>query len=284
MRRTSWLSLGTLVFGLGGAFACSSTPAAPYPNVQSFCTSLAQAECQVSSPCGTLLTTCEQTEAQNCEYAATAASTNGRTYNQANAKTCIDLATTTYGKTNAGTASNPLITATALSDLETTCEDVFAGTVTDGNACSSDYDCASSSSICTLGLCGPKTPVAVNTFCANPGDQCTSSYCAQSGATYKCLPLIADGQPCIGSGDCVDRCVNGLCEPLAGSGAACTTSTDCSVSTGFCDPYEGNICDEGENFGPTATLLCSNFGFGATVGATTTTPDAGGGTPDAGAD
>ncbi len=283
MRGTSWLSLGAAVFGLGAVLACSSSTAGPpYPTVQSFCAALAQAECQVSAPCGIASNTCETAEAANCELGAAAASTSGRAYNTSNAKACIDLATKTYGAT-IGANPNPLVTASALTLLNSTCEDVFAGSVADNLACTSDYDCVNSTSVCTRGFCGPKTSVAKGGDCNNPGDECTDSYCgptsAAQGAPYQCLPLLADGQACQSNDQCIDRCVGGLCAPLAGPGQSCTTDTDCNPasSSGFCDPYEGYVCDEGETFGPTATALCGNFGFGAQVSAPTVTPDAGSG-------
>ena len=97
MRGAKWLSLGAMVAGLGAAFACSSsTPAAPYPDAASFCSALANAECQVTAACGSSLSdsACESTETTNCTNAASAATATGkRTYQQGNAKACIDLAT-----------------------------------------------------------------------------------------------------------------------------------------------------------------------------------------------
>lgn len=279
MRGAKWLSLGAVVAGLGAAFACSSSPPAqPYPDVSSFCSALASAECQVTAACGASLSTdaCESTETTNCTNAASSATAAGtRTYQPGNAKACIDLATKTYGNT-AGSNANPLVNAAAIAALDVQCEAVFAGSVGDDSTtpCTSDDDCSNTTSVCTFipvtaatGLCGQPSSTAEGAACNNPGQQCTNSYCGGSAYPYSCTALLPNGAACAVDAQCEGHCVNDACVSLGGTGASCTTSQDCnpSVSAGYCDPNANNTCDEGEIFAPGAAV-CSNFGFGATTG------------------
>ena len=295
MRGATWLSLGAVVMGLGAAFACSSSPPGPpYPDVSSFCTALASAECQViPNACGNnpTRTQCETTETTFCQNAATAASATGRKYDTDNAKACVDLATKTYS----GTSNNPRVSGGDLDSLATTCDAVFSGTAADNSGtCTTDADCANSSSVCTFipvtattGYCGQPQSVSKGAPCNNPGDQCSTSFCGGAAPPYTCQTLLANGSACTVNAQCQGHCVSGICASLGAIGAACTTTQDCdsaqAAAGAFCDPSRGNTCQNGETF-DNGEPECSDFGFGATVGVAVA-QDAGGNPPvDSGED
>jgi len=287
MRGTQWLALGAIVLGLGAAFACSSSPPGPpYPDQASFCSALATAECQVTAVCATTTASCVSTETSLCNAQGSTYVAAGRAYQVNNAKACIDAANTTYG----AVTNNPLLKAAALTALNTTCEQVFLGSVANNGSCTSDYDCSDTSAVCTFlpgattGNCGVTASVTLGNPCNNPGDQCTGSYCGGASAPYSCIALLPNGAQCntaAESNECVGHCVSpGICTALSEAGGSCLEDTDCDGNTaGFCDPYAGYKCDEGEIFSSTSTALCANFGFGATPGVA---PLEDAGTPDSG--
>ncbi len=282
MRGAKWLSLGGIAASLAAVYACSSSPpAAPYPDVTSFCTALASAECQViPNACGNSpsQTDCESTETAACQAEA-AALTSGapaRTYTQANAKACIDAANKLYG----GTATDPRISGTDLDNLATTCDAVFAGTSPDNTGtCQVDADCEDTSAVCTFipataatGYCGKPNSVSAGGSCASPGDQCQgSTYCTGTPPASTCTARLPNGAACTVNAECQGHCVSGTCAALGGIGAPCTTVEDCDESQApagaFCDPSRDNTCQNGETFDQ-GEPECSDFGFGATPSGT----------------
>ena len=77
------------------------------------------------------------------------------------------------------------------------CAYVFQGNSTAN--CTVKYDCKDKSQICDKGVCAKQMNVDKGSFCASPGQVCSSdSYCATDTATnmLKCLPKAAQSAAC----------------------------------------------------------------------------------------
>ena len=105
----------------------------------------------------------------------------------------------------------------------------------DGDGCSQDSDCCSSS--CTNGACG-----GTNNTCANDGDSCSqdSDCCSSSCTNGTCGNGMCanDGDACSQDSDCCSStCTNGTC----GSGSTCGNAGDpCGTDSDCCS----QSCDQ----------------------------------------
>lgn len=117
------------------------------------------------------------------------------------------------------------------------------GTVKDGGACTSSFDCAD------FGLCRVENGDVIKGTCVAPeqeGEDCSDRNCALhltcDAGTNTCVKevLLDDGAACEFDGACASgACVGvGTCST---SGEECTSSFDCG-SSAFCD---GGLCDDG---------------------------------------
>jgi hypothetical protein len=258
------LSSMVLLAGVTGASTmastmtgCSSKSAAPFPDVTSFCTAKAQAECQIASTCGlTSATDCVTAREALCNEDADAAEKTGsgmREYTQANAKACIDKANAVFGN---GVTTIPFAQLVGHGSETDVCEHVFAGDVPTNKDCTTSYDCSDTGDICTptlpgstILICAPPSAVALGAFCQDPGAQCAAgSYCTMpsSGGAYMCVAEQQQGQSCA-SAPCADteRCVGGACMPRAQANEQCASDDDCAPTAPYCDPYVGNLCEQG---------------------------------------
>ncbi|HEY1693857.1 MAG TPA: Dickkopf N-terminal cysteine-rich domain-containing protein [Polyangiaceae bacterium] len=218
------------------AIACSSS-SNPYASPDEYCSAYAKAICQVSSTCQFDSGTCQTYQEQQCISVQTTSST--RQYNSGNVQACIDALNAAYG-------NNPTsVSAGTIQSYTQTCAKVFPGTVTQGNSCQSNLDCANSADVCATSpgvqaVCATPTPKQVNDVCADPGDECpVNSYCAaQSGGSPKCVASQTTSQPCSDSEPCDsnNQCVGGLCQLLSNVGQDCTATTSCGSGL-FCDLY-----------------------------------------------
>jgi hypothetical protein len=257
MKIRSWLALGG--FAVLSTAACSSTPAADkYPDVDSFCTEVANQQCQVAAKCAATMADCLTARKTQCTSDATAETTTTRQYRSGNAQACIDKTTSTF-------AMDGTITPAQLTDLANTCGRVFQGTAMALAACTTDFDC-SGSLICDKMLCAPANPVAKGAGCASAGDQCaTGSYCSSAGAASVCVAKGATGDMCSAALPCSEdlRC-NNVCGPRFDTGTACASNDDCASTAPYCDPAI-NKCDAGLIFAPGAAACkatATDKGFG----------------------
>jgi hypothetical protein len=269
------------------AAACSSKPAAPFPDVATFCTAKAQAECQIASTCLIDPNDCQAQRASLCNTDAVEAMKSGtgtRQYTQANAQACIDAVNAAYGNNNTKVTYAQLVGPGSITDL---CERVFSGNAGMSESCQSDYDCTGgficapavpgAAGLADAGvgsyLCEPPVAVAEGQLCSNPGSVCAvDTYCTipATKLTYDCEPAKADGQPCdVTTEPCVstERCESNVgvtgntCMPRVSLGQSCVTSADCDPSAPYCDPYVGNLCTTGLSFASQAAD-CAAFKSG----------------------
>jgi hypothetical protein len=281
--------LGFALTALGiSLYACSSNPPDPFATVQEFCGAYAKAICQVGSTCQFDPMACQTYQAGQCTANAATSETATRQYNSSKVPACIAALNNAYG--NGQTA----VSAATLTTINATCSDVFVGSATEGQPCSSNYDCADSTQICAAApgqpsTCAKATPKDLNAACADPGDQCpANAYCQPGVGTSKCVMAATQGMSCSATTPCDanDRCVGGVCEPLATLGNPCSTTADCSSGL-FCDTFTSpsvpaTACENSLEFGGRGSVDCLGIEGQATMGMGIA--DAGVGHPEAGAD
>lgn len=252
------------------AWGCTVQPAAPYPDVASFCDAKAKAICEASAICAVDVNQCQTVQVSQCNTVASGDTQSGtRKYNSDNAKTCIDALNSAFGNNASKVLWSAWVGQGSLTDK---CERVFVGAAGMNQSCKSDYDCANDL-ICSPAqpgastlVCAKATPINAGDFCAAPGSECPADYyCAppQTGAAAQCIQAAAAGQSCSDSVPCVSsqRCSGGLCVARGGGRAACMTDSDCGSMDPFCDIYAGNICTLGLTFATGATD-CTGFLLG----------------------
>jgi hypothetical protein len=268
---------------------CSAKSSAPYPDVTSFCTAKAQAECQISATCGfPSPTDCETARAALCNTDANEAATTGsrtRKYTQANAPKCVDAINSVFGNNASKVSYAQLVGPGSVTDF---CERVFSGTTAFNQPCQSSYDCADSADECvpvspglTSLICAPPTKVGPGDLCQNAGDVCTDdTYCAPSATVAAtCAPSMQEGQscetaPCVSAQRCETLGSGPTCEPRVEAAGSCATSDDCAPGAPYCDPYVNNKCELGLSFA-TEAPDCIGFAAGGAASAAGTGDDAG---------
>jgi hypothetical protein len=254
----AWLGTGLVVGAIGIlAAACSSTAADKYASSESFCSALADEECQSAAACAVPKDKCLTARQNLCNAGAAQAVSQGRQYKPANAQSCIDKAHKYYDATHV-----PL-TPAELADMAEECGRVFAGTIERNGACTSDLSC-SDSLICDKGRCGARSVVRnANDGCANAGEVCdTGLYCSTASPNV-CQPRKKLGETCDKDAPCIEslRC-EVTCKPRLPAGTKCTSDDECDVSAPYCSPWDGNICNDGIRFSVKETELCKTFGGG----------------------
>jgi hypothetical protein len=255
---------GGIVLALALGAGCASKKPEPYPDVASFCSAKAQAECQIASTCLVDEKDCEVQRSSLCNMDASQAMASGtRSYVQANAQPCIDALNKAYGNGSTKVSFMQLVGPGSVTD---TCERVFSGNAGMNTKCESSYDCTGNL-VCspaapgsTALVCAPTVMVPAGGFCSTPGSMCASNtYCAMpmAGGAYDCEPAKKQNEPCdpvTAPCESDQRCemqagVTGqTCEPRVALGQACQTSDDCDPSAPYCDPYVGNKCTQGLSF------------------------------------
>jgi hypothetical protein len=234
------LGLGSLVAACANGQSSQGGPNANdnYPDVQSFCDGLAQAECSHA-----VLTACGVKDSSSCAKAMSAACVAGQpqgtSYVAANAQACVELATSTYGKST--------ISASEKAQLATLCgPQIFSGPGGPRSPCTSQWDCSSAQGLsCVVpygqmsGKCLAPTPVPPSGSCADEASVCSDPSYFCDPMQKECLPAANNGEACNqGWRPCVPgyTCTNGLfgtCKQLGADGAPCTLDTDCTG--GMCD-------------------------------------------------
>jgi hypothetical protein len=241
-----WLRLGVGIGVLGAlaAVGCSSGPL-PNADVEEFCVSKATQECQVAMSCGVSTSACISVREPLCIADATQAmSTGTRAYAQPNAQACINAVQSAYSQ-----APSP-ISFDTLQNVDQTCEQVFPGSVPDGDSCKTEFDCATSGDVCSAQagskatICAAPTNVAAEGFCADPGSVCPDGYyCTGSPAKCQMSGTADTGATCGPTVECPDGdycqinagATKGTCIKLGATGSACTTDANCSADAPYCD-------------------------------------------------
>jgi hypothetical protein len=126
------------------------------------------------------------------------------------------------------------------------------GTIANGDACGSSWQCASGRCASTIGgvVCGTcVAQVALGGPCLDiecaDGLVCSAS--APGSTTRVCSQPMSAGAPCFDSNVCPDNTgcgATGSCDPLPGEGETCDINSmfcDLSQSLLLCDPYQG-VC------------------------------------------
>jgi hypothetical protein len=241
-------SVATMV----GSAACTTKtddaggPAGPkYPDVQSYCTARAQAECSQ-----TAITNCASPSSDACvatrEAKCNGASPTDRTYRADQAEACVNAVAAAY--------ADAIIEPSEVDDMNKACGVLFqqdSGTA--GVACAVDTDCKLSDGFaCVLhadattqtikGTCESPTPAAAGDSCSAADAQCadglycdTGSHCVKQGVAGDPCSAI---QPC-GKGLACDATSN-KCVSKAATGSACTSDADCA--DGICDKGANPVC------------------------------------------
>jgi hypothetical protein len=271
-----WMSFGVGVGMLGTLAVGCSSGVLPNADVSAFCQNKATAECQVAMLCGQAdPSSCIAARVPVCIADANQATESGtRTYSQPNAAACISAVQTAYAQSTVSFAK--------LQSVDTTCEEVFPGTVMDQGSCKIDFDCANSE-VCspvepgsTMTICAAPIPVPEGSPCANVGSVCAAgTYC--TGVPAKCQEGgAAAGTTCSPPATVCQTgfycqinggAQSGTCIQTAQEGSACTTDINCSTAAPYCDlsvtPKNGTStegsCELGESFA-TGADDCATFG------------------------
>jgi hypothetical protein len=262
--RTGWL-FGTAFAAAVTVAACSSSSASsPFPDVGSFCTGLASAECTgVAAICGNSVSACNTARAAHCNSLATGTAAtetdpfslpagSARQYTAANAQACIDQVNKTYALRTIG--------PTDFKTEQTACNEVFQGSAAKNAACTTNADCTGAF-ICDKNVCATQVSKNITDPCGDPGDVCdpTTSFCA-TGNARTCTALAASGAICSAAVPCqANLLCTGTCGPKKASGSLCNTSAECDTPAPFCDPNNSNKCDLGLSFAAGAPS-CKAFG------------------------
>ena len=237
-------------------------------DLDAYITQFEDALCKLDVACGSMpdVTTCKATlQFDSTELATLRADVaSGKVrYDAAKAGACIDYINQVYGGpcTRSALSARGADTATD-SDV---CEQVIVGSVADGGACFSSFECTSGSCkpadttcsrslACCVGSCAAKpTPIPVGGDCSapQPGQLCaTGSSCLPTGAVGGAAtcqaPSTVAGASCTSLYDCASPLfcsrdtgsATGTCQPPAATGAACNAT----VTYGSCDDVR-DYCD-----------------------------------------
>jgi len=270
---TRWLAVA-VAFGVAGSVSAGCSSSSPAPTPESFCTSLAQAECPpVLKLCVTNSeSACESAIEAQCATMESDAEKTGRQFNSNAVAGCIGAITAAFGSLNPSGGGNlPWVTlngnstssAPASGSPNDACAQVYQGTVAADLGCTSNYDCTSGNICGSNGTCGPEADKTSGQGCADPGDLCTGgTVCTQQGKVFVCAPGAQVGQSCSSNTPCATtaECVKGKCVALGSPGSKCSSNADCLPGEdGFCDTSGNGVCAAGYFLGNGAPD-CKAFG------------------------
>ncbi len=271
MKRLNGCSVAVVLLTVVG---CKGGGSGGPATTSDFCMQYAEAICQVTTPCGAVLTTCVSYQEAQCMASATAETTGTRTYTPGNAAACINAVSAAYG------GAHPDISVQTMANIKLACGYVFQGSVKLlATGCTTQFDCAGATNgtiICDNTYCAMQTsPTAADQPCGNPGQVCVANYyCAANASGVKvCTADAVSGAACSDSVPCAQnlRCANGTCGALLPSGMPCAADSDCAASAPYCAPYVSPpICTASLNFStgsPSCNCITAgNCGGGAGTG------------------
>jgi hypothetical protein len=246
---TKWLAVA-VASGVVASLAAGCSSSAPAITPADFCTQKATEECKyvqpVCEPGGLSMASCISYRTNVCTQDYQSAINGGRrVFNPGAVAACIAQIDSGYGSLVAGSNETLLYSAITgptgdTSTVDYVCESVFQGAIQQNGTCTTSYDCANSSDVCTPAAFGSSTDVCytLNTVpdqspCGNPGDVCVAGDSCQKNS---------NGEP---------LCQAAASGSLGGVGASCKTDANCDPSSaGFCDIYaKSATCQVGYNFG-----------------------------------
>jgi hypothetical protein len=255
-RRTPFTPFVFAAFSFLAFVRCSSENGPKYPDVSSFCSGRAKAECN-----GEVIKACAVVDTERCvasrRDACLAATPKQMTYNPARAEDCIDAVSAAFGDAR--------LTAEENRKTSDVCALLFDGPGTAGAMCQGDVDCkvgdglrcvlggGSQSGTCQVpervqggGLCSmPKQLCADGFHCgatfhcdinSQVGEPCNDVFlpCAESalcGANGVCVAKFPDATPCTRDGECLnDICARGSSSPQG----LCVTQMNLAPNEPFC--------------------------------------------------
>ena len=235
---------------LAAIAACGSDDVPKYQDANSFCDAKATEECKVASgPCAVTTAICHGARMAACLGDAAAATSEGRTYAQGLAATCL-------ARTDAVFADR-VPDATKEAAYDDACARVFAGNKTLSQACASEYECVQDL-VCDVekGFCGTKAIKKNNEPCNNPGEICdVGLYCQARSSSKFCSPKAKEGDACSATFPCDDdfTCKT-TCMAKLEAGDSCATSAECVT----------NLCNAQKKCAarqfPSTTGTCADFG------------------------
>ena len=276
-------TLGMAFFAAASALAgCSPAATAnPLADIAGFCQEKATAECQIAALCTIDPTTCTNARDSLCMSDATSATASGvRTYDEANAKACLDAVNHAYSGDQA--IFIPYATIEGPGSTTDLCNRVFTGNLALHTICQTDYDCAGSA-ICvpaipgsTSHVCEDAVTVTMGGLCDNAGSTCaTDLYCAvQTSGLAECEPAAGLGASCADGVACVSEALCGAsqtCIARQQSGGGCSSDDQCATAAPYCDPAD-SVCSLGLTFaaGSNDCVAFIHPGPGPTVATPTT--------------
>jgi hypothetical protein len=231
--------------------ACNTTSSIDLEHLPA---ALVEEQCEAAVHCGTYpdQATCQAVMAMDVSMAALMADVSAGTvkYDGQSASVCVNAIERQMGMCQRS-AQGRLV-------LPPACDNMFTGTIADGGACLNDQQCVSatcdrsacaSTNACCPGACvAPVSAVgttAVGVACGTNGDCVEGAFCATGRAASVCTALLAAGQPCDDSTQCVlgTACIvtpssNGAlqCASPPGQGDPCAAPGSCNSPKDFCDP------------------------------------------------
>lgn len=201
----------------------------------------------------------------------------------------VDNGTVRYDAAAAGDCLDALGAASCASFLEgfdeESCDQVFQGTIENGNPCWIDEQCISQyceveacAMACCQGTCLAPLPEA------GVGDDCSLQDCVDGAycdfETSLCAAQGAAGEPCPVGYECADSltCIAGTCEVPPGEGEPCAefqcaNPFACDIESGTCQRLRG----EGQACTPDASICA--LGLTCDPSSSTCTPPGGIGSP-----
>jgi hypothetical protein len=240
------------------ASAACTTAGPKYPDLSSFCTGVANAQCNSNVIAACALqssTTCIANQTVLCENSEP----TGAHYNPAAGEGCVNAYASAY--------ADAKVTLAEMATITQACIEVFEGNGMTNASCVVDSDCQVGSGLrCVTSSAGTSTcqvpqPVAGGGVCSMPSQQCLAGYhcestghcvidgmandqcsatapcgsmflCSTTTTPNTCINKAADGSPCAVPSDCA----NGICDIAqnAAAGGICVSQITLAPMEKFC--------------------------------------------------
>lgn len=229
-----WWVLPTLACVIAGCGTKEDTvdkPKDAYPDVVSFCTAKAKAECSetIATRCGTTQDACVTKRRGICSQGVPA----GGVYQPSQAKACLDAVKKAY-------LDDEYTPAEARAEADA-CELMFGGTGGVGASCLGTYQCDLRDDLrCIIptgevnGTCQVPVPRNPGDACDAVDDQCVEGSFCTATDPHVCANKMVEGKTCGATLPCREdlRCVSlgseSSCAQRLGIGALCTDNAQCA--------------------------------------------------------
>jgi hypothetical protein len=241
--------------------ACSSKGDDGEPSADVFCEARANRECIVAEACTVTQDACTTARRATCAQQMATAALDQRFYSPTRGSDCLMAIARAFG---AAPVPGWELDARAEGSMAEVCNRVFEGRGKEGDACSTDAQCAPGFA-CANGqgkrICATRTVHLDGEACGNPGDTCAEGlFCNGATGVPRCAARPAAGEECSADKPCLEslRC-DTVCRPKLGVGEKCGSSDDCGAAAPYCDPYAGFVCGPGLIL-TGASPVCREFG------------------------